>query len=126
MTAQELPQTQDCNFWYNHVSAFVVSGKTQKEYCKEHSLKYSTFKGQRYKYADKFPVNENHPKALASINKKTSSISKPLNKFARVQVIEPSGHTTIKLYLKSNIYLELPADINSDCLNKYFKALGAV
>lgn len=120
--------------WYDHVARFVSSGKTQKEYCLANSLDYSQFKKWRYKFSDDFPVNKDHPRAKKKLEqdsemKMASANTSSVNKFAKVDIVEDviSTSTTapskIKMFLKSNIYLELTSDIDSTVLNKVFKAL---
>lgn len=55
--------------WYEHISKFVISGKTQKEYCLSNGLNYSQFKKWRYKFSDEFPVNQDHPRAKKELSK---------------------------------------------------------
>lgn len=122
--------------WYDHVARFVSSGKTQKEYCLANSLDYSQFKKWRYKFSDDFPVNKEHPRAKKKLEQgpgitTSSDNTSSANQFAKVDIVDDVTSTPasegspskIKLFIKSNIYLELTSDLDSKVLNKVFKAL---
>ena len=122
-------------YWKDHISKFVTSGKSQRSYCKDNDLSYSKFKGWRYKFANEFPVNQNHPRAVESRTKKAKNLtptpSITINKFAPVELVadstvKPEETKAIKLFLNKNIYIELPPEIATDNLNKIFAALGVL
>ena len=119
-------------YWRDHLSAFMASGKTQKEYCKDANINYSTFKRNRYKLADKFSVNRSNNNLKQNTNKKaisTNDKSTSTNIFTAIKIEESNNkiiaHSqTIKLFLKSNNYLELPVNIDSEYLRRLFTVLG--
>lgn len=129
----------ELDHWYDHVARFVSSGKTQKEYCLANSLDYSQFKKWRYKFSDDFPVNKDHPRAKkkqeqGSGIKVASDNTSSVNKFAKVDIVDDATTATasdalsskIKMFIKSNIYLELTSDLDRKVLNKIFKALKVI
>jgi len=122
-------------YWKDHISKFFASGKCQRAYCNDNGLSYSKFKGWRYKFANEFPVNQNHPRAVESRTRKTKNVTSSSvvtgNKFASVElivdsIIEPPVTNSLKIYLNKNIYIELPSEIDTKNLNKIFEALGVL
>jgi hypothetical protein len=121
LTKQERTQ-----YWHNHISNFVASKKTQRQYCKDNDISYTKFKGWRYKFSNEFPPDKEHPKVKQKIESKT-------RKFAAVDIIDidigvdkQPATSLAKIFLKKDIYVELPAEIDINNLQKIFSALGAL
>jgi hypothetical protein len=113
-------------YWHNHISNFVASKKTQRQYCKDNDISYTKFKGWRYKFSNEFPPDKEHPKVKQKIESKT-------RKFAAVDIIDidigvdkQPATSLAKIFLKKDIYVELPAEIDINNLQKIFSALGAL
>ena len=109
-----------------HISNFVASKKTQRQYCKDNDISYTKFKGWRYKFSNEFPPDKEHPKVKQKIESKT-------RKFAAVDIIDidigvdkQPATSLAKIFLKKDIYVELPAEIDINNLQKIFSALGAL
>lgn len=121
LTKQERTQ-----YWHNHISNFVASKKTQRQYCKDNDISYTKFKGWRYKFSNEFPPDKEHPKVKQKIESKT-------RKFAAVDIIDidigvdkQPATSLAKIFLKKDIYVELPAEIDINNLQKIFSALGVL
>lgn len=130
LTKQERTQ-----YWHSHISNFIASKKTQKQYCKDNDISYTTFKGWRYKFSNEFLSNQEHPKVKQKraqlLNTTVLPIDSKTRKFAAVDIVDINidkqpATPLVKLFLNKNIYLELPSNIDIKNLQKIFSALGVL
>ena len=132
---QKLSQREKVKYWRGHVSRFVASNKTQKQYCRENDISHTKFKNWRYKFLKEFPSNQEIliKKASKPNNKTFATLTDgtTTRKFAAVKIIDDvsnkqsKGQIT-KLYLNKDIYLELPIELEIKDLQKLFQALGII
>ncbi|MBP9777660.1 MAG: hypothetical protein KBD25_00595 [Rickettsiaceae bacterium] len=130
-----LTEQERAQYWHSHISNFIASKKTQKQYCKDNDISYNKFKGWRYKFSNEFPPDEEHPKVKQKraqiLNTTAIPVEPKTNKFAAVDIIDigvdkQPATPLIKLFLNKNIYLELPDEIAVKNLQKIFSALGVL
>lgn len=130
----KLSKQERTEYWHNHISNFVVSKKTQQQYCKDNNISHTKFKSWRYRFPNEFPANQEHPKSKQKKSKDLNTsnpVTNTINKFAAVEVMDacidkqPTAQLT-KLHLNKNIYLELPVGLDVNHLQKIFSALGVL
>lgn len=128
---QKLSEREKVEYWRGHVSRFVGSNKTQKQYCRENDISYSKFKKWRYKFPKDFPVSQNRVIPTNKESKSGATDFAAVRKFAAVKIIDDASNKEIqgqiaKLYLNKDIYLELPIELEMRNLQKLFQALGII
>ncbi len=87
-----LTEEERRQYWHSHISNFIASKKTQKQYCKDNDISYTKFKSWRYKFSNEFPPDAEHPKVKQKRAQLSNTIAIPIepktSTFAAVNIID--------------------------------------
>ncbi len=92
-------------YWKEHYTAFIKTGLTQREYCRQHDLGYWTFNSWKRKLEK--------PEESTSLQEIPLKISE--NKPDQAQ---------IKIFLSGNIQLSVPDNFSSETLKRVINTIG--